>query len=226
MTKHLATIQLDTGADTTASVIWMHGLGASATDFAGMPQELDLRGLDPIRFIFPYAPVRPVTANNGYVMPAWYDFLHFGFDEGEEGREDESTIRASQALIEQLIEQEVARGIAPERIVIAGFSQGCVMALQTGLRYPKKLGGLMCLSGYLALPHKLAEERSEASKDTPIFMVHGRGDPVIPIQYSVQSRDFLAKLGYQIEWHDYNMQHAVCPEEIGHIGAWLRRVLA
>ena len=224
MTKHLATIQLDTGPDTTASVIWMHGLGASATDFAGMPQELDLRGLDAIRFIFPYAPTRAVTANNSYVMPAWYDFLHFDFN--QQGREDEGTIREAQGLIEQLIEQEVARGIAPERIVIAGFSQGCVMTLQTGLRYPKKLGGLMCLSGYLALADKLAAERSEASKDTPIFMVHGTADPVIPIEYSVKSRDFLLSLGYQIEWHDYFMQHSTCPKEIDHIGAWLRRVLA
>ncbi len=224
MTKHLAAIQLDTGPDTTASVIWMHGLGASATDFAGMPQELDLSGLDSIRFIFPYAPTRPVTANNGYVMPAWYDFLHFDFD--RQGREDEGSIRAAQALIEQLIEQEVARGIAPERIVLAGFSQGCVMTLHTGLRFPHKLGGLMCLSGYLSLADKLAAERSEASKDTPIFMVHGKDDPVIPIQYSLKSRDFLAGLGYQIEWHEYNMPHAVCPEEVAHIGTWLRRVLA
>jgi phospholipase/carboxylesterase len=224
MTKHLATIQLDTGPDTTASVIWMHGLGASATDFAGMPQELNLRGLDHIRFIFPYAPTRPVTANNGYVMPAWYDFLHFDFD--RQGREDEATIRASQAMIEQLIEQEVARGIALERIVLAGFSQGCVMTLHTGLRYPHRLGGLICLSGYLSLADKLAAEKSAASMDTPIFMVHGKGDPVIPIQYSEQSRDFLTQLGYRIEWHEYNMPHAVCPEEVEHIGAWLRRVLA
>ena len=224
MTKHLATIQLDTGPDTTASVIWMHGLGASATDFAGMPQELDLRGLDAIRFIFPYAPTRPVTANNGYVMPAWYDFLHFDFN--QQGREDEATIRASQESIEQLIAQEVARGIAPSRIVIAGFSQGCVMTLQTGLRHPQRLGGLMCLSGYLALADKLEAERSDAARDTPIFMAHGRADPVIPIEYANKSRDFLAGLGYKIEWHEYNMPHAVCPEEVGHIGAWLRHVLA
>jgi phospholipase/carboxylesterase len=224
MTKPLEVITIDTGPNTTASVIWMHGLGASATDFADMPEDLDLHGLGAIRFIFPYAPVRPVTANNGYVMPAWYDFLHFDFHRG--GREDEPSIRASQALIEQLIEQEVARGIAPERIVLAGFSQGCVMTLQTGLRYPKKLGGLMCLSGYLALAEKLEAERSDASKDTPIFMAHGTADPVIPIQYSVKSREFLSNLGYQIEWHDYFMQHAVCPWEIDHIGAWLRRVLA
>ena len=224
MTKHLATIQLDNGPDTTASVIWMHGLGASATDFAGMPQALDLRGLDHIRFVFPYAPVRPVTANNGYVMPAWYDFLHFDFN--RQGREDEGSIRASQALVEQLIDQEVARGIAPERIVLAGFSQGCVMTLQTGLRYRHRLGGLMCLSGYLALSDKLAAEQSEAGKATPIFMVHGRRDPVIPIEYSLRSRDFLANLGYQVEWHEYNMEHATCPEEVDHIAAWLRRVLA
>lgn len=225
MTKPLETITIDTGPNTTASIIWMHGLGASATDFADMPRILNLEGLGAIRFIFPYAPVRSVTANNGYVMPAWYDFLHFGF-EGQENREDEGTIRESQALIEQLIEQEVARGIAPERIVLAGFSQGCVMTLQTGLRFPKKLGGLMCLSGYLALPHKLAAERSEASKDTPIFMVHGTADPVIPIQFSVMSRDFLLSLGYKIEWHDYFMQHSTCAWEFDHIGAWLRKVLA
>ena len=224
MTKHLATIQLDTAPDTTASVIWMHGLGASPTDFVSMPQELDLQGLEGIRFIFPYAPTRPVTANGGYVMPAWYDFLHFDFD--RQGREDEATIRTSQQLIEQLMEQEIARGVAPERIVLAGFSQGCVMALQTGLRYPHKLGGLMCLSGYLPLAEKAAAESSAASRETPVFMVHGKADPVIPIEYSLRSRDFLAGLGYQIEWHDYNMPHAVCPEEIGHIGAWLRKVLA
>jgi phospholipase/carboxylesterase len=129
-------------------------------------------------------------------------------------------------MIEQLIEQEVARGIAPERIVLAGFSQGCVMTLHTGLRYPHKLAGLMCLSGYLSLADKLAAEQSDAAKDTPIFMVHGKGDPVIPIQYSVQSRDFLTQMGYQLEWHEYDMPHAVCPEEVEHIGAWLRRVLA
>lgn len=225
MTKHLATIQLDNGPDTTASVIWMHGLGASASDFVPMSQQLDLRGLDSIRFIFPYAPVQRVTANNGYEMPSWYDFLHFGFD-GDKDREDESTIRASQIQVARLIDQEMARGIASERIILAGFSQGCVMTLHTGLRYPHKLGGLMCLSGYLALPDKLAAERSAANMHTPIFMAHGRMDPMIPVQYGAKSRDFLTGLGHQIEWHDYNMEHSTCDEEAKDIGAWLRKVLA
>lgn len=222
MTQHLATIQIDTAPDTTVSVIWMHGLGADASDFASMPQQLDLKGCPGIRFIFPNAPTMPVTINNGYVMRAWYDIL--GTDIVR--REDEAGLRASQRLIEDLIAAEKARGIATDHIVLAGFSQGCAMALQTGLRYPEKLAGLMCLSGYVPLNAVVASERSAANQDTPIFMVHGRADPVIPIQRATDSRDLLQSLGYQIEWHDYGMPHSVCPEEVEHIGAWLRRLFA
>ncbi len=221
MTKHLATIQIDTAPNTTASVIWMHGLGADASDFASMPQQLDLDGLEGIRFIFPNAPTMPVTINGGYVMRAWYDIL--GTDLVR--REDEGGLRKSQELIEHMIALEKARGIASERIVIAGFSQGCAMTLQTGLRHPEKLAGLMCLSGYVPLASTVAAERSAANQGTPIFMVHGRTDPVIPIQRAIDSRDLLQGLGYQIEWHEYGMPHSVCPEEVEDIGAWLRRVL-
>jgi len=221
MTKHLATIQIDTAPNTTASVIWMHGLGADASDFASMPQQLDLDGLEGIRFIFPNAPTMPVPINGGYVMRAWYDIL--GTDLVR--REDEGGLRKSQELIEHMIALEKARGIASERIVIAGFSQGCAMTLQTGLRHPEKLAGLMCLSGYVPLASTVAAERSAANQGTPIFMVHGRTDPVIPIQRAIDSRDLLQGLGYQIEWHEYGMPHSVCPEEVEDIGAWLRRVL-
>ena len=221
MTKHLATIQIDTAPNTTASVIWMHGLGADASDFASMPQQLDLDGLEGIRFIFPNAPTMPVTINGGYVMRAWYDIL--GTDLVR--REDEGGLRKSQELIEHMIALEKARGIASARIVIAGFSQGCAMTLQTGLRHPEKLAGLMCLSGYVPLASTVAAERSAANQGTPIFMVHGRTDPVIPIQRAIDSRDLLQGLGYQIEWHEYGMPHSVCPEEVEDIGAWLRRVL-
>ncbi|HEY8024386.1 MAG TPA: alpha/beta hydrolase [Burkholderiaceae bacterium] len=222
MTKHLATIQIDTAPDTSASVIWMHGLGADASDFASMPQQLDLDGCPGIRFIFPNAPTMPVTINNGYVMRAWYDIL--GTDIVR--REDEAGLRASQRLIEDLIAGERARGIAADHIVLAGFSQGCAMALQTGLRYPEKLAGLMCLSGYVPLNTAVAAERSAANQDTPIFMVHGRSDPVIPIQRAIDSRNLLQGLDYKIEWHDYAMPHSVCPEEVEHIGVWLRGIFA
>ena len=217
----LETIQVDTGPNPTVSVIWLHGLGASGDDFVPIVRELDLTGLPAIRFIFPHAPTMAVTVNNGYVMRAWYDIV--GADLTR--REDESGLRASQAMVEQLIAQEKARGVPAERIVLAGFSQGCAMTLQTGLRHPEKLAGLMCLSGYVPLHTTLAAERHAANQDTPIFLAHGRGDQVIPIIRAEQSRDLLGSLGYQVEWHEYLMPHSVCPEEVDDIGAWLRRVL-
>jgi phospholipase/carboxylesterase len=217
----LETIQVDTGPNPTVSVIWLHGLGASGDDFVPIVRELDLTGLPAIRFIFPHAPTMPVTVNNGYVMRAWYDII--GADLTR--REDESGLRASQAMVEQLIAQEKARGVPAERIVLAGFSQGCAMTLQTGLRHPEKLAGLMCLSGYLPLHTTLAAERHPANQDTPIFLAHGRGDQVIPILRAEQSRDLLGSLGYRVEWHEYLMPHSVCQEEVEDIGAWLRRVL-
>ena len=217
----LETIQVDTGPNPTASVIWLHGLGASGDDFVPIVRELDLTGLPAIRFIFPHAPTMPVTVNNGYVMRAWYDIV--GADLSR--REDEKGLRASQGMVEQLISQEKARGVPAERIVLAGFSQGCAMTLQTGLRHPEKLAGLMCLSGYVPLHTTIAAERHAANHDTPIFLAHGRGDQVIPIIRAEQSRDLLKSLGHAVEWHEYMMPHSVCQEEVEDIGAWLRRVL-
>jgi phospholipase/carboxylesterase len=217
----LDAIEIESSPNPTTSVIWLHGLGADGNDFVPIVRELDLRDCPPIRFVFPHAPTMPVTINGGYVMRAWYDIL--GTDLVR--REDESGLRKSQAAVEQLITREKARGIPAERIVLAGFSQGCAMTLQTGLRYPEKLAGLLCLSGYLPLNEMVAAERHAANQHTPIFMAHGRGDPVIPIDRAEKSRDMLQAHGYEVEWHEYMMPHSVCAEEIDDIGVWLRRVL-
>ena len=222
MSTLLETIELDSAPDTTVSIIWMHGLGADGNDFVPLVKELDLRGCPAIRFIFPNAGTMPVTINNGYVMRSWYDIVSSDLVR----REDEGGLRASQSQIEALIAREKARGIPASRIILAGFSQGCAMTLQTGLRHPEQLAGLMCLSGYLPLADKTAAERTPASLATPIFMAHGTADPVVAIARAEQSRDLLTGMGYQVEWHAYRMQHSLCQEEIDAIGAWLRKVLA
>ncbi len=222
MSTLLETIELDSAPDTTVSIIWMHGLGADGNDFVPLVKELDLRGCPAIRFIFPNAGTMPVTINNGYVMRSWYDIRSNDLVR----REDEAGLRASQAQIEALIAREKARGIPASRIILAGFSQGCAMTLQTGLRHPETLAGLMCLSGYLPLADMTAAERTPASLQTPIFMAHGTADPVVPIARAEQSRDLLTGMGYQVEWHAYRMQHSLCQEEIDAIGAWLKKVLA
>ena len=222
MSTLLETIELDSAPNPTVSIIWMHGLGADGNDFVPLVKELDLRGCPGIRFIFPSAGTMPVTINNGYVMRAWYDILVSDLVR----REDETGLRASQQQIEALIEREKARGIPASRIILAGFSQGCAMTLQTGLRHPEPLAGLMCLSGYLPLADKTALERTPASLQTPIFMAHGTADPVVPIARAQQSRDLLTGMGYKVEWHEYMMQHSLCQEEIDAIGAWLKKVLA
>jgi phospholipase/carboxylesterase len=188
-----------------------------------MVKELDLHDCPGIRFVFPNAPMIPVTLNGGYVMRAWYDIAAAGTDINK--REDEAGLRASEKQIGALIARENARGISTDKIILAGFSQGCAMSLQTGLRYPEKLAGIMGLSGYVPLNEKVAEERSAANQNTSIFLVHGTADPVIPIQRAEQSRDLLKNLGYEIEWHDYWMQHSVSAQEIVDIGNWLRKVL-
>lgn len=221
MTTLLPTKEITTSATPGASVIWMHGLGADGSDFIPIVKELDLRGCPGIRFIFPDAPAIPVTINNGHVMPAWYDI----YTPDLVKREDEAGLRKSQSQIEQLIAQEIARGIAANKIVIAGFSQGCAMALQTGLRYPEKLAGLMCLSGYLPLRDLIETERASANQDTPIFMAHGTQDPVVTLARAQQSHQILKQLGYTIAWHEYPMQHSVCAAEVSDIGSWLRQVL-
>jgi phospholipase/carboxylesterase len=215
-------IQVETGPNPTAAIIWMHGLGADGNDFVPLVQELDYTGLPDIRFVFPHAETMPVTVNGGYVMRAWYDITGAELTR----REDENGLRASQKNIEALIAREKERGIPASKIVLAGFSQGCAMTLQTGLRHPEKLAGMLCLSGYLPLADKTGAERSDQSLQVPIFMAHGRQDPVVPFNRAEQSRDVLKSLGYQIEWHEYMMQHSLCIEEVRDINAWLRKVLA
>jgi phospholipase/carboxylesterase len=221
MSEVLQNIEVCTSDNPQISVIVLHGLGADGNDFVPVVNELDLAGLPGIRFIFPHANTMPVSINGGYVMRAWYDIVHT--DLGRQ--EDEKGLRASQLQVEALIAREKKRGIPAHRIVLAGFSQGCAMTLQTGLRHPEKLGGLLCLSGYVPLADKVAAERTEVSKQTPIFLVHGRMDPVIPVQRAIASRDLLVQLGYNVEWHEYPMQHSLCQEEIVHMSAWLKKVL-
>jgi phospholipase/carboxylesterase len=219
-TKPLETIEIATGLAPSASVIWMHGLGADGHDFEPIVPELGLPGTLQVRFIFPNAPVRPVTLNMGMAMRAWYDIIEIGG-----GREDGEGLRASQAAIEQLIAAEVARGIPASRIVLAGFSQGGAIAFQTGLRHPQRLAGIMALSTYLPLAGTVEDERSAANRDLPVFMAHGSVDPMILISRAQQSRKMLEALGYPLEWHEYPMPHSVCPQEIADISDWLVRTL-
>ena len=221
MNTLLPRIEIESAPQPTAAVIWLHGLGADGNDFAALVPELDLTACPPIRFVFPHAPSMPVSLNGGYVMPAWYDI--FGAD--LVSRQDAAGIQKSARAIAALIDQEVARGIAPERIVLAGFSQGCAMALHTGLRYPKRLAGLLALSGYLPLADTLSAERTDANADTPIFMAHGSMDPVVVPARGEASRDLLARLGYPVQWHSYPMQHSLHPREVADISVFLANVL-
>jgi phospholipase/carboxylesterase len=222
MTRELDCVELEPNAPATASVIWLHGLGADGNDFVPIVPELRLPDTLAVRFVFPHAPVRPVTLNGGMRMRAWYDIL--GLDRA--AREDESGIRESQAQIEALIKRENARGIPSERIVLAGFSQGGAITLQTGLRYPEKLAGLMILSSYLALRDTLATEATPANRATPIFMAHGEFDYMLPLQLGSSSRDLLLQNGYAVDWRAYPMEHQVCAEEIRDVASWLKKVLA
>ncbi|MDH5537964.1 MAG: alpha/beta hydrolase [Rhizobacter sp.] len=218
----LEVIEAETGDKPTSSIIILHGLGADGNDFVPFAQELDLRGVGPVRFVFPHAPMRPVTINGGYVMRAWYDIL--GPDLAK--REDEAGLRESQTQVAALIERECSRGISPDRIVLAGFSQGCAVTLLTGLRQSKRLAGLVGMSGYLPLAQTTEAERHAANADVPIFLAHGREDPMVPISRATASRELLNSLGYAVEWHDYPMPHSVCAEEVSDLNRWLRRVLA
>ncbi len=222
MPDPLPSIELATGDNPTASVIWLHGLGADGNDFVPVVDELGLPPQLAVRFIFPHAPMQPVTINSGFIMRAWYDVLN----QDMSFREDETGIRRSQQEIEKLITKEKNRGIGASRFVLAGFSQGGAIALQTGLRHPERLAGIMALSSYLPLASTLAAEASAANHDVPIFMAHGTADPLIPLPLASLSREHLKQQGYQVEWHQYFMPHSVCPEEIQDIGRWLTRVLA
>ncbi len=216
----LESVERETGPAPRRAVIWLHGLGADGNDFLPIIPELGLKMA--VRFVFPHAPVRAVTLNQGHRMRAWYDII--GLD--RRAAQDETGIRASAAQIDALIEREIERGIAAERIVLAGFSQGGAIALHAGLRRPQPLAGIMALSTYLPLEATLAEERAPASAAVPVFMAHGTADPVLACALGEHSRDVLHGLGYPVEWHAYPMGHQVCFEEIRAIGAWLARVLA
>jgi phospholipase/carboxylesterase len=213
----LETIDKETGPNPVASVIVLHGLGADGNDFVPVARELDLSAAGAVRFVFPHAPVIPVTINGGYAMRAWYDIL--GADLVQ--REDEAGLRKSLAGVDALIDREKARGVPADRILLAGFSQGCAMALLTGLRHRERLGGIVGLSGYLPLAATTGAERHAANASTPIFLAHGRADPVIPIARAIASRDALNALGYDVEWHEYPMAHTVAMEEIADLNRWM-----
>ena len=215
MIKH---IELNTGAAPKGTIIWMHGLGADCWDFVSLVKELALPEDLPLRFIFPQAPSRPITINNGQVMPGWYDISMAELQR----KPDEAGVRQSQASIDQLIAREIERGIRADKIILAGFSQGGAIALQTGLRYREALGGIMALSTYLTLDDSLGAEATIANANIPILMAHGTQDPVIPLSLAQSSRAKMAARGYKIEWHEYPMPHSVCMEEVDDIGVWIQ----
>ena len=209
------------GDKPVATILIMHGLGADGRDFMPIAEQLDLSSVGPVRFLFPNAPSIPVTINGGYVMPAWYDILTPELVR----REDEAGLRKSHGEIEALIANEKARGIPASRIVIAGFSQGCAMALMVGLRHAEALAGIVGMSGYLPLADKTAAEHTAASLKTPIFLAHGSLDAVVAMPRATSSRDTLVAMGYAVEWHDYPMAHSVCPQEVSDLQTYLSRVL-
>ena len=218
----LKVIEAQTGENPVATIVIMHGLGADGSDFVPIAKQLDLSSVGPVRFLFPYAPVIPVTINGGMAMPAWYDILAADLVR----REDEAGLRKSQAGIEELIANEKLRGIPANRIVIAGFSQGCAMAFMVGLRHAEPLAGIVGMSGYLPLAGQTPAERSPASQHVPVFMGHGTRDGVVVLARAAASRDVLKDLGYTVDWHEYQMEHSVCQEEITDLESWLKRVLA
>lgn len=217
----LPAVEIETGGSPAHAVVWLHGLGADGHDFVPIVNELTLPSDASIRFIFPHAPERPVTINNGYVMRAWYDIYRADFNDPE----DQSGIRYSQAALDALIEREMQRGIPSGHIFLAGFSQGGAMALQTGLRQNNPLAGIIALSCYLPLAETLAVEVCGANATTPVFMAHGIYDPVIPLSHAAASRDKLLATGYPLEWHEYPMAHSVCETEIADISRWLRHII-
>jgi phospholipase/carboxylesterase len=217
----LPAIELETAPNPAASVIWLHGLGADGNDFVPIVPELGLPPTLALRFVFPHAPVRAVTINNGMRMRAWYDISAADLT----NRADLAGVQESQALLEALVEREKARGMSAKRIVLAGFSQGGAVALYTGVRHSERLAGIMALSTYLISPDALASEASAANRGVPIFMAHGTADPIVRFQWGEASKRLLEAGGYDVEWHTYRMEHSVCMEEVRAIGAWLAKVL-
>jgi phospholipase/carboxylesterase len=211
-------VVLNPSTAATATVIWLHGLGADGFDFVPIVNELRLPPTLAARFIFPHATPRPVTINNGFVMRAWYDITGFG----PERAEDDVGIRESDGVVRKYIEQQIAQGIAASKVVVAGFSQGGAIALHTGLRYPERLAGIMALSTYLPLRTTVANEASSMNRDIPILMCHGSHDGVVPPTLGAASRSTLEHLGYAVAWHSYPMAHQVCMEEVIDISKWLQ----
>jgi phospholipase/carboxylesterase len=218
----LEALEVETASSPTTAVIWLHGLGADGYDFVDIVPALRLPASLAVRFVFPHAPMRAVTINQGMVMRAWYDVRN---DAGAR-REDEPGVRASQRQIEALIAREKTRGVPAGRLVLAGFSQGGAMALHTGLRHPDRLAGIMALSCFLPLADTLAAEAGAANRDVPILMAHGTQDPLIPLARARQAHQVLTGLGYPVEWHEYPIPHSVSEAEIRDIAAWLARCLA
>jgi len=213
-------VEVTTGENPVGAVIWLHGLGADGHDFEPIVPELHLPDGLPLRFVFPHAPVRPVTINGGMAMRAWYDIISLD----AEGRADAAGVHESTALLEELIAREVDRGIRADKIVIAGFSMGGAIAINTALHSKEDLAGLMALSTYLPLPGEV--EGPGGTRDLPVFMAHGSFDPMLPMQWGQKSAEKLTATGFKVEWHDYPMAHAVCPDEIRDIREWLIRVLS
>ena len=218
----LPAIRIETAKSPEWSVVWLHGLGADGHDFEPIVNELDIDSLPGIRFIFPHAPMRPVTINGGFVMRAWYDITSPDFSQR---REDERGVRESAGQIEALIARENALGIADDHIVLAGFSQGGAIALHTGLRHTQRLAGVLALSTYLPLADTLTAEANTANRDVPIFMAHGHGDTVIPYEMGLRSSELLKTQGYPLTWHPYFAEHTVCMEELRDIETWLHEIL-
>ncbi len=215
------TVEISTGPNPTAAVIWLHGLGADGHDFEPVVPQLMWPGAPGIRFIFPHAPVRPVTLNNGMAMRAWYDIVSLTGNRDQDQKGIADSVNDTAALVRR----ERERGIDADRIVVAGFSQGGAIALQLAVRYPEKLAGLIALSTYMLLDHRLENDRHEANKDLPLFVGHGRSDPMVPFMLGEQLAERMRSLGHPVEWHSYPMLHAVCPEEIADLSAWLRATL-
>jgi phospholipase/carboxylesterase len=215
-------VTLEPAAPAQVSVLWLHGLGADGWDFVPVVDALGLPDSLPVRFTFPHAGYRPVTVNAGYIMRAWYDIKSFT----PEGRADSDGLAESVRRVDAYLEAEIARGVSAERIVLAGFSQGGAVALSAGLRFQRRLAGVMGLSTYLPFPVRLADEKSSANLGLPVLLCHGRLDPVVPVAMGIEARDVLTSEGYAVEWHEYRMQHEVCVDEIAQIARWLRARLA
>lgn len=214
-------VEIETAPNPSRAVIWIHGLGSDGHDFAPIVPGLDLKGVPATRFVFPHGPVRPITVNNGMKMRAWYDIKVMDLVR----QEDAAGIRESQGMIEALIARENARGIPSEHIVLGGFSQGCAMALYTGLRHPRRLAGIVALSGYVVLPADFAAERAAVNAKTPVFLAHGVHDPVVPFARAEHAHTLLQGVGQPVEWHSYQIPHSVSPAELADVAAFLRRTL-